>query len=70
MEAAVQRAGVSELEASRLRLISAADEARRRVMRDLHDGTQQRIVALAFRARTLAGSDAAQASGLDAESNA
>jgi len=70
MEAAVQRAGVSELEASRLRLISAADEARRRVMRALHDGARQRIVALAFRARTLAASDAAQASGLDAESNA
>jgi signal transduction histidine kinase len=57
----------SELEASRVRIISAADEARRRVMRDLHDGAQQRIVALAFRARTLAASDAAQASGLDAE---
>ena len=36
----------SELEASRVRIISAADEARRRVMRDLHDGAQQRIVAL------------------------
>jgi signal transduction histidine kinase len=57
----------SELEASRMRIISAADEARRRVMRDLHDGAQQRIVALAFRARTLAASDAAQATGLDAE---
>jgi GAF domain-containing protein len=57
----------SELEASRVRIISAADEARRRVMRDLHDGAQQRIVALAFRARTLAASDAAQASGFDAE---
>ena len=39
----------SELEASRVRIISAADEARRRVMRDLHDGAQQRIVALALR---------------------
>jgi signal transduction histidine kinase len=57
----------SELEASRMRIISAADEARRRVMRDLHDGAQQRIVALAFRARMLAASDAAQAAGLDAE---
>ena len=44
----------SELEASRVRIISAADEARRRVMRDLHDGAQQRIVALALKARTLA----------------
>jgi signal transduction histidine kinase len=57
----------SELEASRVRIVSAADEARRRIMRDLHDGAQQRIVALAFRARTLAGSDAAQAVGLDTE---
>ena len=57
----------SELEASRMRIISAADEARRRVMRDLHDGAQQRIVALAFRARTLAASDVAQAAGLDVE---
>ncbi len=57
----------SELEASRVRIISAADEARRRVERDLHDGAQQRIVVLALRARTLAGSDAAQAAGLDTE---
>jgi len=57
----------SELEASRMRIISAADEARRRVMRDLHDGAQQRIVALAFKARVLATSEAAQTAGLDAE---
>lgn len=57
----------SELEASRMRIISAADEARRRVMRDLHDGAQQRIVAMAIRARTLAASDVAQAAGLDVE---
>jgi signal transduction histidine kinase len=57
----------SELEASRVRIISAADEARRRVQRDLHDGAQQRIVALALKARVLAGSQAAQTAGLDAE---
>jgi signal transduction histidine kinase len=57
----------SELEASRIRIISAADEARRRIMRDLHDGAQQRIVALAFKARMLAESEAAQTVGLDAE---
>jgi signal transduction histidine kinase len=57
----------SELEASRVRIISAADEARRRVRRDLHDGAQQRIVALALKARMLAQSQAAQAAGLDAE---
>jgi signal transduction histidine kinase len=57
----------SELEASRVRIISAADEARRRVSRDLHDGAQQRIVALALTTRMLAQSDAAQTAGLDAE---
>jgi signal transduction histidine kinase len=33
-----------ELQASRARLLSAGDEARRRVVRDLHDGAQQRMV--------------------------
>lgn len=33
-----------QLEASRARLLTAADEARRRVVRDLHDGGQQRLV--------------------------
>jgi signal transduction histidine kinase len=33
-----------QLTASRTRLLTAADEARRRVVRDLHDGAQQRLV--------------------------
>ncbi len=33
-----------QLTASRARLLSAGDEARRRVVRDLHDGAQQRLV--------------------------
>jgi signal transduction histidine kinase len=33
-----------QLAASRARLVTAADEARRRVVRDLHDGAQQRLV--------------------------
>jgi signal transduction histidine kinase len=57
----------SELEASRLRIVTAADEARRRVERDLHDGAQQRIVALGYRTWLLARSQAAQIAGLDAE---
>jgi signal transduction histidine kinase len=36
----------AELAASRTRIVAAADEARRRIERDLHDGTQQRLVAL------------------------
>jgi signal transduction histidine kinase len=57
----------SELEASRVRIVTAADEARRRVQRDLHDGAQQRVVVLALKARMLAESEAAQTAGLDAE---
>jgi signal transduction histidine kinase len=33
-----------ELIASRARIVAAADEARRRIQRDLHDGAQQRLV--------------------------
>jgi signal transduction histidine kinase/putative methionine-R-sulfoxide reductase with GAF domain len=36
----------SELIESRARLVAAGDEARRRIERDLHDGTQQRLIAL------------------------
>jgi PAS domain S-box-containing protein len=35
-----------ELAASRARVVTAADEARRRIERDLHDGVQQRLVVL------------------------
>ena len=36
----------NELAASRARIVAAADQARRRIERDLHDGTQQRLVSL------------------------
>jgi signal transduction histidine kinase len=35
-----------ELAASRARVVAAGDQARRRIERDLHDGTQQRLVSL------------------------
>jgi signal transduction histidine kinase len=35
-----------ELAASRARIVAAGDQARRRIERDLHDGTQQRLVSL------------------------
>jgi signal transduction histidine kinase len=43
-----------ELSASRARIVAAADEARRRLERDLHDGLQQRLVSLTLSARTIA----------------
>jgi signal transduction histidine kinase len=50
----------AELAASRRRIVTAADEARRRIGRDLHDGAQQRLVStvLALRmAQTELGDD-------------
>ena len=47
--AAEVRAQLEEVRASRTRIVEAADAERRRVERDLHDGAQQRLVALAMR---------------------
>ncbi|MCU1659062.1 MAG: hypothetical protein JWO57_3718, partial [Pseudonocardiales bacterium] len=41
----------AELMASRARIVAAADDARRRIERDLHDGTQQRLVTLGLQLR-------------------
>jgi PAS domain S-box-containing protein len=41
----------AELAASRARIVTAADDARRRIERDLHDGAQQRLVSLALELR-------------------
>jgi signal transduction histidine kinase len=43
----------AELSASRARIIAAADQTRRRLERDLHDGIQQRLVALGLKARMI-----------------
>jgi signal transduction histidine kinase/HAMP domain-containing protein len=43
----------AELAASRARVVAAADATRRRLERDLHDGAQQRLVALALRLRAV-----------------
>jgi signal transduction histidine kinase len=45
------RAQLAEVRASRARLVTAADEERRGLERDLHDGAQQRLVSLALDAR-------------------
>jgi signal transduction histidine kinase len=40
---------LTELRESRARILAAADDERRRIERDLHDGGQQRLVALRIR---------------------
>jgi len=46
------RAQLDTVKESRARLVTAADEERRRIERDLHDGAQQRLVALALELRS------------------
>ena len=61
------RAGVlaqlEELRASRVRVVAAGDAARERIERDLHDGAQQRLLALLYELRLARG--AAGAEGRD-----
>jgi signal transduction histidine kinase len=47
------RARLEELRVSRLRIVEAADAARRRIERDLHDGAQQQLVSLSLQLRVL-----------------
>src|SRR6185503_6446419 len=64
--------GRAELLASRSRIVTTADQTRRRIERDLHDGAQQRLVTLTMKLRALEeapapGADAVEeiAAGLD-----
>ncbi|MEA2301101.1 MAG: hypothetical protein QOE44_1636 [Solirubrobacteraceae bacterium] len=64
------RARVEELRASRVRIVEAGDAARRRLERDLHDGAQQQLVALAIDLRILRsrlGSSGGAGAGAGAE---
>jgi signal transduction histidine kinase len=57
-----------ELEASRARIVAAADAERRRVERDLHDGAQQRLVLVRLKLGLLArslGHEAEAAAAVD-----
>jgi signal transduction histidine kinase len=49
--AALLRAQVHELQASRERIVAAGDAARGRLERDLHDGAQQRLLAVSYELR-------------------
>src|SRR4051794_23898372 len=60
-------ARAAELQLSRDRLIAAQDDERRRLERDIHDGAQQHLVALAVNLRvveTVAAKDPARAAGI------
>src|SRR5712691_9204506 len=57
----------AELAASRARIVAAADQTRRRIERDLHDGTQQRLVSLGLELRLAQGMVPAELAGLEAE---
>jgi signal transduction histidine kinase len=63
-------ARLEELRASRQRIVTAQDEARRRLERNIHDGAQQQLVALAVKGRlvdAMIGRDEAKAHELLAE---
>ena len=67
---AISRARLRDLRASRAQIVSASDAERRRLERDLHDGSQQRLLGLAIelaiaRQRTI-NEDPSVAAGFDA----
>jgi signal transduction histidine kinase len=58
---------IEDLKASRQRLVAAQDEERRRIERNIHDGAQQQLVALAVKLRladSLVDRDRARAHGI------
>jgi signal transduction histidine kinase len=57
----------AELIASRARIVAAADDARRRLERDIHDGAQQRIVSLGLQLRLAQESVPSEFDGLKDE---
>jgi signal transduction histidine kinase len=50
----------AELAASRVRIVTAADDSRRQIERDLHDGIQQRLVSLGLELRAAQSTAAAE----------
>jgi PAS domain S-box-containing protein len=57
----------SQLAASRRRIVAATDEARRQIERNLHDGTQQRLVSLGLAVRAAEADVPPDRRGLQAE---
>lgn len=61
------RRQLDELDASRARVVAAADDERRRIARDLHDGAQQRLVTVGLALRHVQHELDGQAPALDAQ---
>jgi signal transduction histidine kinase len=57
---------LAEVRASRARIVEAGDAERRRIERDLHDGVQQRLVALGLALRRAAARDGTDADAVSA----
>jgi PAS domain S-box-containing protein len=57
----------TELLASRARIVTTADQTRRRIERDLHDGAQQRLVTMTMKLRALEAETAPQAEAIKRE---
>jgi signal transduction histidine kinase len=62
---AAMLAHVADLQASRARLVESADAARRRLERDLHDGAQQRLLAVMYQLRMARAEDPSDSTALD-----
>jgi signal transduction histidine kinase len=64
------QARLTELQASRLRIVTAQDDQRRRMERDIHDGAQQQLLAIGATlalAESVAGQDAERERALVAQ---
>jgi PAS domain S-box-containing protein len=57
----------AELAASRARIVATADETRRRIERDLHDGAQQRLVSLVLKLRAVQSAVPPELDGVSAQ---
>jgi signal transduction histidine kinase len=57
----------AELMTSRARIVAAADQTRRRIERDLHDGTQQQLVSLMLELRLAEASEPSEVDELRAQ---
>ena len=67
------KANLEELRASRQRIVAAQDDERRRLERNIHDGAQQQLVALAVKLRlveSIASRDPEKAAGMASEAKA